>query len=83
MTLTIQLPIPEDRYRRLEVSLPFLQLLFPRDRVPDIAVMLVPDERLDAVFRGELRADPVAMLKRALLDGSLRPHRAFRCAGSP
>jgi len=28
--------------------------------------MLAPDKRLDAVFRGEVRADPLAMLKRAL-----------------
>jgi hypothetical protein len=70
-------PVRIESLDQLELppSLPFLQLLFPRDRAPDVAVMLVPDGRLDAVFRGELRADPIAMLKRARVpDGSLRPH---------
>jgi hypothetical protein len=50
---------------KVPFSLPFLQLLFSCDRVPDIAVMLVRDERLDAVLRSGLRADPIAMLQRA------------------
>jgi len=68
----------------LPPSLPFLQLLLTRDRLPDVAVMLVPNERLDAVLRGELRADAVAMLKcaRSKMVGDSDIER-FRCAGWP
>jgi hypothetical protein len=50
-------PVRIEPFDQLEFrpSLPFLQLLLPRDRFPDIAVVFVPDERLDAVFRGELQ----------------------------
>jgi hypothetical protein len=38
-------------------------VLFPGDRLPDVAVVLVPDQRLDGISRGEAGASAIAMLK--------------------
>ncbi len=59
------LPIRIEPLDQLELplSLPFLHLLFPVDRLPDVAVVLAPDQRLDGISRGEAGACAIAMLK--------------------
>src|SRR5277367_4239870 len=60
-------PIRIDALDQVELPspLPFLELLFPSNRLVDIGVVLVPDEPCDRVFRGELRTVAAAMLKSA------------------
>ena len=38
---------------QLPAAFPFLELLLPGDGLVDVAIMLVPDQRLDAIPRGE------------------------------
>jgi hypothetical protein len=48
--------------RELPLALPFLQLLFARDSLVDVAVGLIPDQHFHAIFRRERRAYSGAML---------------------
>jgi hypothetical protein len=42
-------------------TLPFLELLLAGDRFSDVRVAFIPDERGNAIFAGECRADAVAV----------------------
>ena len=56
----------------LPLSLPFLDLLFPRDRALRRVVLLIPYQRLESILLGETVSEPFLVLPNAL--GQLRRH---------